>query len=263
MDFTRFDNLYRENIPLINSFSKSSIESFMENFRIAFTHNSTAIEGNTLTLQETAAVIKDGITIAGKRLRELYEVDNHYKAFLYIEKMISENKVLDENIVKEIHNIVMTNIIVGDIYRNEPVWITGSQHIPPVGNDMFYQLKTFYTDMPEKRKSLHPIEFAAWTHAEFVKIHPFIDGNGRTSRLLMNYQLMSFGLFPVNIEKTIRPAYYTALENYAVENDIKPFASIIEKLEISQIQTFAELYKNSCDFEPSEVNNDFDDEMEM
>lgn len=154
-----------------------SLSSYDKDFELTFTHDSTAIEGNTLTLMETKVVLEDGISIGGKELREIYEVINHKKAYGYVKKCIVDGKNLDEKIVKDIHAILTENIIVGGVYRNQEVKISGAGHIPPVGNDMYIQIKKFYDDLKWKQKELNPIAYAAWTHAEFVRVHPFIDAH--------------------------------------------------------------------------------------
>ena len=154
-----------------------------------------------------------------------------------------EGKVLDENIIKDIHAILTENIIVGGIYRNQEVRISGAGHTPPSGNDMYIQIKNFYADLKWKKKELNPIGYAAWTHAEFVRIHPFVDGNGRTSRLIMNYQLMSDGFLPISIAKENRLNYYNALEEYAVNANLEKFADLIAELEEEQLDTYIKLIK--------------------
>lgn len=226
---------------------KSSIDEFTllsyeKDFELNFTHNSTAIEGNTLTLIETKVILEDGITVGGKELREIYEIVNHKKAYSYVRKCIFENKQLEENIVKGIHEILMENIIQGGIYRNQEVRISGAGHTPPSGNDMFIQIKNFFADLPYKAE-LNPIELAAWTHAEFVKIHPFIDGNGRTSRLIMNYQLMINGFLPVSIAKENRLMYYNTLEEYALNGNLNLFADLIAELEEERLDSYIKLIK--------------------
>lgn len=220
------------------SIDKITLSSYEKDFELTYTHNSTAIEGNTLTLMETKVVLEDGISVGGKALREIYEVVNHKKAYRYIQKCITKGKKLDENIVKDIHQILTENIIAGGIYRNQEVRISGAGHIPPVGTDMYIQIKNFYADLEWKEQILNPIEYAAWTHAEFVRIHPFIDGNGRTSRLIMNYQLMSKGFLPISIAKENRLYYYNALEEYAVNGDLKLFADLIADLEEFQLDNY-------------------------
>lgn len=241
MDFNRIlekQKLYSQGKDKIDAVTLSSYE---KDFELTFTHNSTAIEGNTLTLMETKVVLEDGISIGGKELREIYEIVNHKKAYQYVKKCISEGKALNENIVKGIHAILTENIMVGGIYRNQEVRISGAGHVPPAGNDMYNQIKNFYTDLVWKKKNLNSIEYAAWTHAEFVCIHPFIDGNGRTSRLLMNYQLMSDGFLPVSIAKGNRLDYYNALETYAVQGKLGQFADLVAELEEEQLDAYIKL----------------------
>lgn len=213
-----------------NTLSDFAVQNYEQAFEIEYTHNSTAIEGNTLSLIETKVLLEDKISIGGKNLREIYEVVNHNKAYQYIKGCIVEGKPLDENRVKDIHAILMENIMIGGVYRDVDVYISGAKHTPPSPNEAYKQVKSFYADLPYKTE-MNSIELAAWTHAEFVKIHPFIDGNGRTSRLIMNYQLMANGFLPVSIAKESSMDYFDALESYAVDGDLKPFADFIAALE--------------------------------
>ena len=221
--------------------SPVTLSSYEKDFELTFTHNSTAIEGNTLTLMETKVVLEDGVAIGGKELREIYEVINHKKAYGYVKKCISEKKALDENIVKDLHAILTENIMVGRIYRNEEFRIRGAGFTPPAGSEMYMQIKAFYEDLKIKEKELNPIELAAWTHAEFVRIHPFVDGNGRTSRLIMNYQLLLNGYLPVSVAKENRLDYYNALEQYAVNGDLTVFADFVAELEEVQLDEYIKL----------------------
>ncbi len=221
--------------------SPITLSSYEKDFELTFTHNSTAIEGNTLTLMETKVVLEDGVAIGGKKLREIYEVINHKKAYGYVKKCIAEKKPLDENIIKDLHAILTENIIVGGIYRNEEVRVSGAGFTPPAGNEMYMQIKNFYEDLKIKEKELNPIELAAWTHSEFVRIHPFVDGNGRTSRLIMNYQLLLNGYLPVSVAKENRLDYYNALEQYAVNGDLTVFADFVAELEEVQLDEYIKL----------------------
>ncbi len=209
--------------------------SFEKDFVLTFVHNSTAIEGNTLTKLEAKAVLEDGIAVGGKSLREIYELVNHKKAYDYVKKCIEEKAFLNEDIVKDLHAILTENIFVGGIYRHEPVRISGAGFKPPCGNEMFSEIKNFYLDLSDKEKTLHPIELAAWTHAEFVRIHPFVDGNGRTARLLMNFQLLSKGFLAVSVAKEDRLNYYNTLEDFAVNGNLSPFAEYVAALEEARL----------------------------
>lgn len=219
---------YNKNKSKISPEIKEKIEKA---FDIDFTYNSTTIEGNTLTLIETKTVLEDKISIGGKKLREIYEVINHNKAFDYVKNCIEKKEDLDENKIKDIHEILTENIMQGGIYRNTDVVITGAGHTPPTPNEMYNQLRFFYSDLEKNVTTMDEIEIAAWTHAEFVRIHPFPDGNGRTSRLIMNYQLMKNEFLPVSIKAENRLDYYNLLDLYATTGNLKPFKELIEKLE--------------------------------
>ena len=228
-------------VEIRNSNSEKLFDNFDKAFEVDYAHNSTAIEGNTLTLIETKVLLEDEISVGNKSLREIYEVVNHNKAFAYVKKCISENKQLDEYIVKDIHSILMENILVGGVYRNVEVRITGAKHKPPAPSEMYYQIKEFFSNINSK-SDLNPIELAAWTHAEFVKIHPFIDGNGRTSRLIMNYQLMKNEFLPVSINTEDRLEYFNLLEEYAVNGNLAPFVDFIAKLEEQQLDEYLSIF---------------------
>lgn len=235
-----YDILYHKKEQLATVRSKiqqEALESFEKSFDVEYAHNSTAIEGNTLTLIQTKAILEDGLSVGGKTLREIYEVANHAKAFAFVKKCVAEGRHLDEAIAKDIHALLMENILVGGVYRNVEVRISGAGFKPPAPNEMFRQVKKFFADLPY-RTDLNPIELAAWTHAEFVKIHPFVDGNGRTSRMLMNYQLMFAGFLPVSIAKENRLEYFDALEAYAVGGDLSPFSEMIAVLEETRLEEY-------------------------
>ena len=235
-----YDVLYSKKQKLAKGWSKipkAVLERLERSFDIEYAHNSTAIEGNTLTLIQTKAILEDGLSVGGKSLREIYEVVNHAEAFAFIKKCTEERRPLDEAMVKDIHALLMNNILAGGIYRNIDVRISGAGFKPPSPNEMFRQVKEFFVKLSSSTK-LNPIELAAWTHAEFVKIHPFVDGNGRTSRMLMNYQLMSNGFLPISIAKETKLEYFQALEAYATGGDLVPFTNIIANLEESRLDEY-------------------------
>lgn len=223
---------------------KEALDSFDKSFEVEYTHNSTAIEGNTLSLMQTKAVLEDGISVGGKTLREIYEVVNHQKAFSFIKRCTADGKPLDEEIVKDIHSLLMENILAGGIYRNVEVRISGSRHNPPPPVEMFHQIKNFYVDMPYMAER-NAMELAAWTHTEFVKIHPYVDGNGRTARMIMNYQLMANGFLPVSIAKEDRLEYFEALESYAIDGELQPFTDMAASLEEQRLDEYLSIRQSS------------------
>ena len=232
-----------EKLQLLNSkkpFSKNTLKSLHENLVLEWTYNSNAIEGNTLTLQETK-VVMEGITIGGKSLREHFEVINHREAIAYIEEIVKNNEPLTEWQIKNIHNLILKNIDVDNAgrYRSENVIISGAKHIPPnflnLDEEMKNLIKWYNEDIS------HPIEKSAKLHSIFVKIHPFIDGNGRTARLLLNFELMKNGYLPVVIKKENRLDYYVALDKSHTSGDYIDFVKMIEQLEMEMIDFYLKI----------------------
>lgn len=238
MDRTRLDDKRRRVAVLLGEAPAEVVARFARSFDVEYAHNSTAIEGNTLSLIQTKVILEDGLSVGGKALREIYEVANHDRAFSYVKRAVAEGRLLDEEMLKEIHALLMENIMDGGVYRNVEVRITGAGFRPPAPQEMFQQLRWFFADMPRQREKLNAIEWAAWTQAEFVRIHPFPDGNGRTARMLMNLQLLTEGFQPISIAKEERLAYYEALEAYAVRGELAPFAEMVAALEEARLDEY-------------------------
>ena len=238
MDRTRLDDKRRRVAALLGEAPVEVVARFARSFDVEYAHNSTAIEGNTLSLIQTKVILEDGLSVGGKALREIYEVANHDRAFSYVRRAVAEGRLLDEEMLKDIHALLMENIMDGGVYRNVEVRITGAGFRPPAPQEMFQQMRWFFADMPRQREKLNAIEWAAWTHAEFVRIHPFPDGNGRTARMLMNLQLLTEGFQPISIAKEERLAYYEALEAYAVGGDLAPFTEMVAALEKARLDEY-------------------------
>lgn len=201
-------------------------EQYEREFNLNYNHHSTAIENNTLTKEETVSILTNPEKPEVKDNREAHEIINHNKAFAYVKDCVTSGKKLNENIIKEIHRLLMENIMVGSAYRMINVFIPGAKYTPPKPNQAEIDLKKFYYKIEEE---MDPIELAAYTHTEFLRIHPFIDGNGRTSRLLLNYQLLSKGFLPINIKRSERDEYYSLINEYAVTGNLEPFINFITK----------------------------------
>lgn len=205
------------------------VENLREYLLINWTYNSNAIEGNTLTLLETKVVL-EGITVGGKSLREHFEVINHKEAVLYVEELIANKEPLNEHVLKQLHYLILKNIRDRDAgkYRDVNVFITGSKHVPPMNSLVPPRMRELIDWLySEGAQNLHPIERAARFHHDFVYIHPFIDGNGRTGRLLMNLLLMQDG-YPITVIKTARKhEYYKALEKASIDKNYSDIITLI------------------------------------
>ena len=203
------NNKYKE-VKLNELLSKQ----LKKDLNIKWTYNSTGIEGNSYTLNQTRILLAEGITIGGKRLVEHLEIIGHSEAIEYLEDIIENNVELTEREIKNIHSLVTKDIenVNSGAYRNNAVYISGSKHIPPqpyLVSEKMEELMLWYNN---ESKNIHPIETAAILHGEFVSIHPFIDGNGRTARLLLNFELMKNNYPAIIIEIEEREKYFDALE---------------------------------------------------
>ena len=208
--------------------SPAIVKNLHEDLILRWTYHSNAIEGNTLTLLETKVVL-EGITVGGKALREHFEAINHRDAILYVEDIIKKQEPFSEWQIRNIHQLILKNIDDENAgrYRQQNVLISGATTNPPdhtLLNDKMAQFIDWYS---QEADTLHPIERAAKVHADFVGIHPFIDGNGRTSRLLMNLELMKAGYPPSVITVENRLAYYEALDQWMAYGNTEPFINLI------------------------------------
>ncbi|WP_040982664.1 Fic family protein [Oceanobacillus jeddahense] len=220
------------------------VKDMKEDFYIKNTYHSNAIEGNTLTLYETKAVLEDGITIRGKSFREHAEANNHKEAITYVEELIDDDIPLTQRFIKDIHAIVMQGIdrTIAGKYRNSAALTTGANHTPPSPEkiqDEMDSLMYWYENMID----LHPVEKASLLHAKFVNVHPFSDGNGRTSRLLMNFELMKSGFPPITIEKDDRFRYYEVLDISGTKGDYQPFVLFIAERAVSTLEKHLDFLK--------------------
>lgn len=208
------------------------VSQIRQDMRIRFTYHSNAIEGNTLTMSETKAVLEDGITIGGKSLKEHLEAVGHSHAIDYMEALVQKDEALTERTLKEIHNLILRNIDGANAgtYRRMNVLISGAGHIPPPAERVLEKMEAFFRWYGAARGALHPVEFAARVHADFVNIHPFKDGNGRTARLIMNFELMRAGFPTVIVPVDARPDYYRNLDIAATQGDYLPFVMQIAEL---------------------------------
>ena len=238
--FSEVDKL-KEMLDKKRPLSKETIKSLKESVNLEWTYNSNGIEGNTLTLRETQVVL-EGITVGGKSIKEHLEAINHEKAILYLDEIVKDENPITEWYIKNIHQLILKDIDNENAgrYRKENVTIKGATHIPPD-----------YLKVPELMEKLilnyntwneyHPIIQAALLHGELVKIHPFVDGNGRTSRLLMNLDLMNSGYNPVIIKKESRLKYYEALDKAHTTGNYTDFVKLVTKLEVEMLKKYLEL----------------------
>ena len=219
--------------------TEGEIERFNEEFTVEYTYNSNAIEGNTLTLRETDLVLR-GLTIDRKPLKDHMEAVGHKEAFEFVSELVKQNEPLSERIIKQIHFLVLVgNKDDRGVYRKVPVRIMGVKHEP-------VQPYRIEPKMAELLKSFmegeeHIITKLARFHIEFEGIHPFIDGNGRTGRLLVNLELMKAGYPPIDIKFTDRMEYYKAFDEYHENHNLSAMESLFANYVNSRLDMYLKI----------------------
>ncbi len=213
-------------IDALRPLNKGELEALKKWYDVTYTYNSNAIEGNSLTLEETRLVIEDGLTVKGKPLREIYEAVNHKKAIDQIYKAVQSKTMLTENLLKTIHSVVMHDIDEENAgqYRKIQVYISGEEKALPTALQVPVMMKSLFQWLNSEKKSEETIlkTIAKW-HYDFVKIHPFVDGNGRTARLIANILLLQ-SRYPLQIIPIIRRTdYIQSLHSSRTFNDFYHF----------------------------------------
>ena len=229
----------KEQLNSLRPLTAGEIERLNEDFAIEYTYNSNAIEGNTLTLRETDMVLR-GLTIDKKPLKEHLEVIGHKEAFDYVSELVKEKATLNESIIKQIHYLVLADKREDrGVYRRVPVRIMGAAHEPvqpyliePMLNDLI---------MNYNESTNHIITKLARFHIEFEGIHPFIDGNGRTGRLLVNLELMKAGFPPIDIKFTDRAAYYNAFDEYHIKHNLSSMENLFARYVSERLDMYLEM----------------------
>ena len=217
----------KNRLDKLRPLSKDALKKILEDIRLRHTYHSDAIEGNTLTLQETKLVLEGGITIGGKPLKDHIEAQNDAEAFDLMVELVHAKKSISQEIIQQIHEVVTKGILKdAGKYRTENVRITGSKTTPPSYSKIVKLMEDYVQNI--RQLKLNPIKKTAFIHHELVRIHPFIDGNGRVARLITNLYLMKQGYPPVILKKEDRHKYYRTLQK-ADEGDLSSFATFIAK----------------------------------
>ena len=236
-------DVLKEQLSALRPLPEEALKKIQDALDIEYTYESNRIEGNTLTLQETALVVNEGVTISGKSMREHLEAINHTEAISYIKDIAKQDIEISERTIKEIHALILHGIDRENAgrYRTVPVMISGSTHMPPQPYLIEKQMEDFILRFKQmEAEKVHPVLIAAYLHDELVRIHPFIDGNGRTSRLLMNLYLLRHGYVIITLKGSndAKVNYYKALEKSHTEQLPEDFQKLVIEAEIMALQKY-------------------------
>ena len=222
--------------------TEGEVARLNEEFTVEFTYNSNAIEGNTLTLRETDLVLR-GLTIDRKPLKDHMEAVGHKEAFDYVRELVKEQVPMSESIIKQIHYLVLADKKDDrGVYRRVPVHIMGAQHEPVQPYLIQPKMEQLMIDYGSRTE--HIVTKLARFHIEFEGIHPFIDGNGRTGRLLVNLELMKAGYPPIDIKFTDRIAYYNAFDAYHVKHDLSAMEKLFAGYVNERLDTYLQMLQD-------------------
>ena len=234
--FDKIDKL-QEKIAKLRPLNKTELEKLRENFIIENTYNSKTIEGNTLTLKEVALILQHDFSVQGKRVSEHIEVIGYKDAFYYILEII--NEPLTKQAIKNIHSLVlMVDRKNKGVFRNVGTHVLGTTYKTSEPQEIESNIDELLVKYEEWKQQHHILKAIALLHLEFESIHPFIDGNGRTGRLLLNFELIKHGLLPVNIKFTDREKYYNSFDEYHINNNADYLTDLIANYEIEELEKY-------------------------
>lgn len=231
----------KERLNAMRPLTQGELNRLRQEFMIEFTYNSNAIEGNTLTLKETAMVL-EGMTIDQKPLKDHLEAVGHRDAFLYVRDIATKDVPLNESTIKSIHSLVLMNQPEDKgVYRRIPVRIMGAFTEPVQPYLIEPKMVDLLAKNEERKKMMGVIERIALFHLEFEGIHPFIDGNGRTGRLILNLELIRDGFPPINVKYSDRKRYYDAFDAFYRDNDASAMIVLIAEYVNERLEEYLEV----------------------
>jgi len=218
-------DLLKKELDSHRPFSQDILKQLKEYYKISLTYTSNAIEGNSLTESETKVVIEDGVTIGGKPLRDHLEALGHALAYDYIYDLIKSRKNISEEDVLKMHHLFYEKIDEEKAgkYRKVQVFVSGTDYVFPKAVAVPALMSKFVGEIPAMVKKLHPVKFAAWLHMQFVNIHPFVDGNGRVARLLLNLALLQTGYVVTIIPPVVRANYIDIVKSCQKSGKLEAF----------------------------------------
>lgn len=234
----------KQELDSLRPLTPGEVKALNEQFAVEYTYNSNAIEGNTLTLRETDLVLR-GLTIDKKPLKDHLDIVGHKEAFDYVSQLVKDKEPLTERVIKQIHFLVLGRDIQNrGVYRNVLVYISGAKTQtaePVLIPEKIQELLEWYQSDTQDDF----LTKIALFHLRFESIHPFIDGNGRTGRLLVNLELMKLGYLPIDIRFTDRNAYYNAFDSYAETGSPKAMFKLVAKYLTERLKRYIETVKTA------------------
>ncbi len=222
-----------------NALSESELKKRCNEFDKRYIYESTTFENGDFTFEDVIFLLEDhSRQFPDKSETVRKAIINNFHAIQRAHRLVAEGKQYDENIVKDLHQILVEGIINGGVYRTRDLFILGAKHVPPTYLKIFSKMDRYFADLNDP--DLKGLEKAAFAHLQILKIYPFMDANGRLARLLLNYQLELQGFLPISITREMRDEYYRTIDEYKINKKIEPFTEFIAELEEKRIKEFLE-----------------------
>lgn len=243
---SEIDNLKKE-IDSFRPLPATILPMLKEYFRIGLTYSSNALEGNTLTETETKVILEDGLTIGGKTVKEHFEVIGHSKAYDFMMSLTQNNTFTEADICR-LHYLFYYLIDEENAgkYRQVPIFVTGTDFKFPAVAEVPILMEKLFQEISQYQQTYHPVHYAALIHAKLVTIHPFVDGNGRTARLLMNLALLQNGYVITIIPPIMRSTYITTIRQ-ANKGNMTPFLEFISEMVYESSKEYLRLIRSVHD----------------
>jgi len=222
-----------------NSLSKETLQEICDEFDKLYIYESTSFDHGDFSYEDVCFLLEDHSRIFPDKSEHIRKaIINNYHAIQSVHRLVREHKEINENVVKDLHTILVDGMIPGGVYRTRDLFILGAKHVPPSYLKIFKKMDAYFQDL--QNPELKGIEKAAFAHLQILKIYPFMDANGRLARLLLNYQLELEGFLPVSITKGLRDEYFGTIDEFKINKDIVPFTEFLARLEEKRIKEFLE-----------------------
>jgi len=204
-----------------------------------YIYESTSFDNGDFSYEDVCFLLEDHSRIFPDKSEHIRKaIINNYHAIQMVHKLVSEQKELNETLLKDLHQVLVDGMMPGGVYRTRDLFILGAKHVPPTYLKIFKKMDQYFLDLQDPE--LKGLTKAAFAHLQILKIYPFMDANGRLARLLLNYQLELNGFLPVSISKGLRDEYFGTIDEYKINKDIVPFTEFLAKLEEKRIKEFLE-----------------------
>ena len=224
-------------INKITATSEATLRQWCDEFDKRYIYESTSFDNGNFSYEDVCFLLEDHSRLFPDKDEHVRKaIINNYHAISAVHKLSKNGEPINENIVKDLHSILVDGLLTGGLYRTRDLFILGAKHVPPSYLKIYTKMENYFYELNET--GLKGIQKAAYAHLEILKIYPFMDANGRLARLLLNYQLELDGFLPVSITKGLRDEYFKNIDEYKINKNIVPFTEFLAALELERIQEF-------------------------